>query len=165
MHCEFRKINVKNDLYWFWKEQKNNIFLFIGSSDHKTLLCVVEGMDKLTYFTLYIGGLAYRLWTWPSILLVITPPWYCTQANTHLPEFTLHLYLLNTRSNKIKLARWNPTFVLFDGGMKWDSINTRSPTGWLTPNGGSIEKVRHGNYAGGVAEEMGVRRRWFCLDH
>lgn len=90
----------------------------------------------------------------------LSPPrvWPYLHKHTHapLPEFTAHLYRLNSRSNRIKLARWNPTFVLFDGGMKWDSINTRSPiglAGWL-PTEAALKRL------GAAITQVELQRRW-----
>lgn len=116
---------------------------------------------SIHYFVFHFEGLVEGLLSWPSTLLVITPLWSCPadtniHTNTHLPEFTVHLYLLNSCSNKIKLAQWNPTFVLSDGGMKWDSINTRSPiglAGWL-PTEAALKRL------GAAIMQVELQRRW-----
>lgn len=79
-----------------------------------------------------------------------------THTRTRFSESTLRSYLLNSRSKKIKLARWNPTFVLSDGGMKWDSINTRSPiglAGWL-PVEAALKRL------GAAITQVELQKRW-----
>lgn len=77
-------------------------------------------------------------------------------AGLNTQAHTVYLYLLNSSSNKIKLALWNPTFVLSDGGMKWDSINTLSPiglAGWL-PTEAALKRL------GAAITQVELQRRW-----
>lgn len=107
-------------------------------------------------------GLLSWLYTMLAKPSMLCPCWLAhMQAHLFLDSHLDMIFFLSySHSNKIKLAWWNPTFVLFDGGTKLDSINISTPNwaGWLTPSGGSAEKVRCGNYAGGVVEKMGGER-------
>ena len=92
----------------------------------------------------------------PALHVPPSPRHTWTHPSTHPSEFTAHLYLLNSHSNKIKLAWWNPTFVLSDGGMKWDSINTCSPiglAGWL-PAEAALKRL------GAAIMQVELQRRW-----
>lgn len=85
---------------------------------------------------------------------IVGPCWHTHKYTP--PEFTVHVYLLNSRSNKIELARRNPTFVLSDRGMKWDSINIPSPiglAGWL-PTEAALKRL------GAAITQVELQRRW-----
>lgn len=141
---------------------RNNVILLLGPSDQESHPCIIlEDMDKLHIFSFALNNLLMGWSSWSPTLLVITTLWSGpvgthTHTYTHRPEFTVHLYLLNSCSNKIKLARWNPTFVLSDGGMKWDSINTCSPiglAGWL-PTEAELKRL------GAAIMQVELQRRW-----
>ena len=93
-----------------------------------------------------IEAIVLILHTLDSVLII---------THTHTQTQT-HPHLLNSHSNKIKLARRNPTFVLSDTGMKWESINTCSPiglAGWL-PAEAALKRLA------AAIMQVELQRRW-----
>lgn len=127
-------------------------------------LLPVQGFEPSSNDRFYLQRKHLSIVLLKAIVFTFSHCRYCANHNTGARMHTFTFWTVAViRSNL--LGETQPLFYQIQAWNESLLILAAQLGSWLTPSGGSAEKVRCSNYAGGVAEEMGVRRRWFRLDH